>query len=519
MLRSLLVSLVLAATAGAQVSYFSASLDGSQVVTPTGSPGRGWGIVRLVEPANTVTVFLHVTGMSGPGLSARMHLGGVGVNGGILINLVGGPGNWTGSGTLGPAGVAALQTAGAYLNVQTAAFPGGELRGQIVAPTTVRFTALLDGGQTVPPSGSAATGEAVAFLYQPDDRLVYTVTTQGLAGVTGARIRMAPAGGTGPSIHTLMGSAGQYSGVTGKLPAAELAALLADGLYLEVDTAAFPGGEIRGQLLRSAGDDFGGVLTGAQAVPPVASPGIGNACLQIQPNGAVRYRVQMWHLTSQPTAAYVHVAPPGLNGGVVFPLAGTVPLVFSGTSDVLTPAQLADCRLGNWHVIVRTTGFPGGELRGQMGPLALPTVFGGGCPRANGVIVAASARSPLCVGGSIQPERHVPTGGLTQLDGHGAAPVAPGILVLGLSRDAAGFVPLPQEFTAVGLNAPGCFFLVDPWLAVFLSADALGALRATVSPPLDHNLIGLVLYFQWFVFDQANPAGVVSSNAMRMTMQ
>jgi len=55
---------------------------------------------------------------------------------------------------------------GAYYNVHTSAFPGGEVRGQLeVDPTTigepvVRFTATLNGAQEVPPADTPATGTA-----------------------------------------------------------------------------------------------------------------------------------------------------------------------------------------------------------------------------------------------------------------------------------------------------------------------------------------------------------------------
>lgn len=510
MLRTVFCSLALAAVATAQVSYYSASLDGAQEVPPVGGTGLGWAVVRLEEPANSVRIFAHVENLSGPPTAAHLHMAPAGSNGGVIVPLAPGPSptTFTAAVIMPAAQVAALKTSGTYINVHTAANPGGEVRGQVVTSRTLRFTSVLSGANEVPPNGSAAVGQVVAFLHQPDNRLVYLVRSAGFGSpVTAAHIHIAPAGANGPVIHPLIGSGGTYCGVTPKLTAAQLTSLFGSDFYFNIHTTGFPGGEIRGQLTLTRGDDFFANLDGIQEVPPTPSLGRGRACVQIQPDGSVNYRVEVTGLTGPPTAAHVHVAPVGANGPIVFGLAGG-PVVFTGTSPVLTPAQLLDCRIGNWYVNVHTAAFPGGEIRGQLRPLDLPTVFGGSCEGSNNIRVQIAADGAPCVGGSFR------------IDGHGALPSSLAILNLGFSRDGGGGFALPIEFTTLGFPAPDCFFLVSPGSTTASFTDPAGCAHHTMNIPWIPGLVGLTIYGQWYLFDAlANPFGLTTSNAITLTLQ
>jgi hypothetical protein len=505
-LRTVVFAAALAAPAAAQVSYYSASLDGAQEVPPNASTGRGWAVVRLTEPANTVFVFAHVEGLGSPTNAAHLHQGAVGANGGIILPLASGPATWSGTGALTAAQVNALKTGGTYVNVHTNALGGGEVRGQVLESLSTRFVSFLDGAQEVPPSPSAATGTGVLFLHRPDNRLVYTVTTPLTAALV-AHLHAGPPGVAGPIVFPLDGGAGVYCGVSNKLTATEITALETGLLYLNIHTAAFPNGEIRGQVLASAGDDFGGAMDGGQEVPPNAATGTGVACIQILPNRTVRYRVEVTGLTGPPSAAHVHVGAPGVAGGIVFPLAGG-PTVFSGTSPVLTATQLADCRAGNWYANVHTGAFPGGEVRGQLAALDLPTVYGGSCTGSNGKIVQIAADGAPCLGGSLR------------IDAHGSIPGVLALFNLGFSRDANGAIPLPVEFTTMGFAAPHCFFVAAIGATTISFTDARGCAHQTLNLPFAPFLAGTPVFAQWFVFDTAaNAFGLVSSNGLSMVLQ
>lgn len=505
-LRTALAAACTTGLAMAQVSYYSAFLDGAQEVPANASTAAGYGIVRLEEPANTVRVFVHWFGIAAP-TAAHLHLAPAGANGGVILGLAAGPQNtFTGSGVLNAANVTALKAAGTYLNVHSAAFPGGEIRGQVVPPTSTFFSARLTGANEVPANASAATGTAVAFLHQPDNRLVYMVDTTGLANVTAAHVHNGAVGVNGPVVFPLNGGGGVYGGVSGRLTTAQINTAMADGFYVNVHTAAFPGGEIRGQLRHDLGNHFTARMDGAQEVPPAATPGVGVAELSIGATGVASIVVSYGGLLGAPTASHIHLGAVGTNGGVA------VPLTASGGQFVATftpsTAQLTALRGGQWYVNVHSTLFPGGEIRGQLGPATLPTTYGPSCPGSNGNRPEIGARRFLGLGTSVD------------IDVYGGLPGTAAFLIYGLSRDATGGgVPLPAAFPAAGLNAP-CFFLLDPLSSVLEFADARGQATHAWNLPFLPGLRGMTVLAQWVLLDAAaNPAGFVGSNGLSMTVQ
>lgn len=118
--------------------------------------------------------------------------------------------------------------------------------------------ASLDGGQEVPPSGSLASGELAMSIDQSTNLFNLAVFVKGIAltDLTGSHIHLAPAGVNGPIIVDLDASQWFESGgaigrtiLEGSFPAANVAALLSEGTYINVHTTQFPGGEIRGQIV------------------------------------------------------------------------------------------------------------------------------------------------------------------------------------------------------------------------------------------------------------------------------
>ncbi len=502
-----LVPALLASTALAQ-TYYSATLDGAHEVPPVGGPGRGWGIVRHDTAANSVRIFVFHEALTGAPTAAHLHLGAAGVNGAIIVPLTPqSPNIFTGNGTLTAPQGAALGTAGTYLNVHTAANPGGEIRGQVVSSVATRFTGVLSGAQQVPPVASAASGTAIAFLNEPENRISYMVSSTGLANVVAAHFHQGAAGTNGPVIIDFGSGSGSYCGVSNRLSDAQVATWKANGFYANIHTAANPGGEIRAQMIRDVGDHFAAAIDAASEVPPNGSPGLGSASLVLGADGTLQLQGAFSGLSGAPTAAHVHIGAVGVNGPIVFPLT----IAGNTLSATYTPstADLANLRAGNWYVNVHTAANPGGEIRGQLDPARLPATFGQGCPGSNGVPAQAGVTGLPVIGSTMS------------VDLYGAVPNAFTIFAFGGSRDSIGFaIPLPQELTALGINAPGCFLLVDPTTLLGVGADGFGCAQLPIAIPFNPLLRGQTFFAQWFPLDPAaNPGFFVASSAVTLRLQ
>lgn len=502
-----LAPLALASLAMAQ-DYYSAALDGAQEVPPVATAGRGWGVVRFDPATSNVRIFCHFENLTSAPIAAHLHQGATGVNGGILVPLaLASPNTYTGTAVLPAAAIAALTAGNTYLNVHTPANGGGEIRGQVVLAASTRFSGILSGAQEVPPTGSATVGRVIAFLHEPDNRVVYDVDSTGIANVTAAHMHQGASGVNGPIVFPLNGGAGNYCGVSDRLTAAQVATMKANGMYMNVHTTAFPGGEIRAQLLADAGEHFVAALSPAQEVPPTASPGFGGAQLILSPAGIATVTGAYTNLTGPAIAAHVHIGAPGANGGIVFPL-GFAGGILTGTYTP-TAVDLVNLRAGNWYVNVHTAAFGGGEVRGQLAPGKLPTYFGEGCAGSNGVRPQA--------GGTGLPS----LGSAMSIDLYGALPGGVELFVFGASRDAVGgVIPLPVELPALGLAAPRCYLLIDPQTILVVLADAFGCASQPLTVPVVPALRGQRFYAQWVSLDPAaNPSGFVTSSALTLPIQ
>ena len=496
--RILVAALLPLTAATAQVTFYSASLDAAQEVPPTSSTARGWGIVRLDGANNGVRVVVRRDPTSDI-VAAHLHLGGVGINGAILVNLTANGTEWTGTGTLSAADATALRNGGTYLSVHSNRFPGGDIRGQVVTPVATRFTAVLDGAQQLPPNSSAGRGVAVAFLYEPENRLVYSLQTSGLTNVTSGHLVFGAPGVRGATIHDLTGAAPDYCGVTQRLTSAEVAAIKGDGLHFNIVTGAFTAGEIRGQIERNFGD-LRAVLDGAQVVPPVTTAAIGSFSMRVNPDRTVTYRLLAGALTG--TSATIARGAVGNNGPTVLTLNGG-PNLWSGTTAPLSATELADARNDNWYVSIATAANPNGEIRGQVNAARLPTTFGGACANNDGRLSQIGADAAPVLGGSFR------------VTVSGAPSGAPALFTLGGSREQSGALPLPFELSPVGGN--DCYMFAAFNLDTFVVCNAAGCAALPLALPLSPSLRNSSLYLQWFLIDVG--LRTRSSNALELSLQ
>lgn len=496
--RTFLTIATLAGTLSAQTTWYSCHLNGERHVPPVATASTGWAVVKHEASTGALQVFCRHEAMSSPTIGAHLHAGASGQNGYVVIALTQTSADrWTGSCSLNTAQASALAQDSLYLDVHTTVFPGGEIRGQVVRAKNTVLQALLSGSQVNPPTSSLAMGTAIAFLHQPQNRLCYVVETSGLANATAAHLHFGAPGQNGALVSVAGASNGIWCGVTDSLTDAEAAAMLAEQVYLDVHTTAYPAGEIRGQLLVGLGSHFRSTCVGSQEVPPNASAAFGSAHLDVGPDDVLTLNGSFQGV--QLIAAHVHVGPPGVAGPILFPIS------FSNTTGTITatyqatPVDLSNLRAGLWYVNLHSAAFPGGEIRGTLLPGSLATSFGRGCATSSGKLPEANLDGMACVGS-------LATFQCFAADGSG-----PTVLCIGQDR-ATG---LPMHLPDMGFAAPGCHALTDVLLSTLSFPNPNGLAKVSLFVPLDPGFRGVELTGQWLLLDPlANAAGIAVSNGL-----
>jgi hypothetical protein len=135
--KTVLASLALAATlafAGpAFADKMKAALDGKSEVPSNASAGTGTADIDYDAASKKLTWKLTYSGLSGPATAAHFHgPAAAGANAGVAVAIPSATSSPVeGSATLTDAQAADLMAGKYYVNVHTAANPGGEIRGQV----------------------------------------------------------------------------------------------------------------------------------------------------------------------------------------------------------------------------------------------------------------------------------------------------------------------------------------------------------------------------------------------------
>jgi CHRD domain/PEP-CTERM motif len=123
------------APAHAAIDNYFAALLGANEVSAGDPNGFGSALVSIDNVANTVSWSILALNI-GPATLAHIHQAPAGVNGPVKIDF---DGSFSGSGLSDPdlMLITPLTAAGFYVNVHTAEFPGGAIRGQLQYVGTV----------------------------------------------------------------------------------------------------------------------------------------------------------------------------------------------------------------------------------------------------------------------------------------------------------------------------------------------------------------------------------------------
>ncbi len=119
----------------ANAEIFTAYLNAAQEVPTNGSTGTGFARVVLNEAAGTITFTIVFSGVSSNQVASHIHAPApIGMNVAVAIDFgaVGGTsGTITGTRPITPTQIAQLRAHQGYVNLHTANFTGGEIRGQL----------------------------------------------------------------------------------------------------------------------------------------------------------------------------------------------------------------------------------------------------------------------------------------------------------------------------------------------------------------------------------------------------
>ena len=137
MTKTMFATLALATTVGfagpAFAEKFKATLDGKSENPPTTSTGTGTADIDYDPATKKLSWKLTYSGLTGPATAAHFHgPAEAGKDAGVEVAIPGATSSPAeGSATLTDAQAADLASGKLYVNVHTAANPGGEIRGQV----------------------------------------------------------------------------------------------------------------------------------------------------------------------------------------------------------------------------------------------------------------------------------------------------------------------------------------------------------------------------------------------------
>ena len=228
----------------------------------------------------------------------------------------------------------------------------------------------MTGNVESPAGDPVATGTATVRLRAGQGQVCYRVSADNLGGAAVAmHIHKGAAATSGPVVIPLAtpnadGKAAGCAGVSRALVGQILASPA--GYYLNVHTAAFPGGAVRGQLTGTSAADAGTTISldlkGTSE--PAAS---GSAVLRIL-SGQVCYRLVARNVTLPTTAAHIHKGAASVNGPVVVPFNAPGADGTSSGCATADPSLISDilANRAGYYVNVHTKEHPAGAIRSQL---------------------------------------------------------------------------------------------------------------------------------------------------------
>ncbi|KAJ1446773.1 hypothetical protein M885DRAFT_545300 [Pelagophyceae sp. CCMP2097] len=332
-------------------------LEGSQVPSSKGST-TGTGSIEL-SFYMTKICFMLTTSLTATAL--HIHMGAAGDNGGVAVSL------GVEDACVDASDVKMILTDPAmhYVNLHTATFADGALRGQLKAPAAMALT--LEGSQ-VPMGAGSTTGSGSIDLYAYSTVICFMLTTDKVSP-TAMHVHLGVAGASGVVVLSLGIVDGCVDVPVGFIDGALAAPA---SFYVNVHSVEFEGGAVRAQL--AAPSSFDVTLEGSNVPDSKGSPAGSGEIMLFLYDQKVCFALTLTNVVA--TAAHVHAGLMGANGGVTFAFfqvaAGGVSgcvAVTDGSQDLILSDPSA------YYVNVHSAAYPDGAVRGQVGVASTPVIM------------------------------------------------------------------------------------------------------------------------------------------------
>ena len=269
---------------------------------------------------------------------------------------------------------------------------------------TVTYVAFLSGNQEVPAVAAVGAAQGTFTLNKEKTEISYQLVVANTDKIRFAHIHLAPAGQNGPIVADLLETQNPSTGLingelakgtikaedlTGPLagkPLSDLIQALETGsAYANIHTDRFPAGELRGQIGQAKpvpAYAFSAHLSGSEEVPMVTTDAMGEAEYKFNKEVTqLTFKVRISKIENV-RFAHIHLAPVGVNGGIVLNLRTTRvngPVNGDYAEGTVTAADLignlrggplsilkAAIESGNAYTNVHSDVYPAGEIRGQI---------------------------------------------------------------------------------------------------------------------------------------------------------
>ncbi len=354
---------------------FTASLNAAQESSSDTSKGTGTAYAVLSADRKQLTYRITYAQLTSNFSAAHFHLGASGVNGGVVKPIT----TFNGNSAMGvwsdipDSLVGELLKGNIYINIHTANYKAGEIRGQLTPVEGAGFYMNIDAAQVTYADTSMATGTGWAVLTDSASvpSLKYSITFAGLTSqFTDAHFHLGAPGVSGGVIHPITADFhdSTATGVWSNINNADLLNLLKGDLYVNIHSKDYAAGEIRGQIKLMKPLAFYAYLDGSQETPPVTTDASGTAWLILNMDSAsLGYHITYANLQGKFTDAHFHLGAVGIGGGVVDPITSS----FTGNTGSGIWSNMPDSLIievvkGDLYMNVHSSAHIAGEIRGQV---------------------------------------------------------------------------------------------------------------------------------------------------------